>query len=234
MRQIGMTIDPNRLLQPSRSTAPALPAKRPSVDRLCDITLPRLICWRPDSGPYELVRELAPAERGQLEMRREILDAGLRPFGDAEKPDLEAALGAMFSGFRMRQQGKAVMATIEITLAVLREFPSWAISEACLQIARGESALDEHWPPTDAEIYGVCDDLVRNWRRAQRTTIELLQAKVASREPLQKPTKAEIEAKIGRRIGERDERDTGYAARVAADLERRRQEREAAEPEPAQ
>lgn len=166
-----------------------LPAKKPSPDRLCDVTLPRLICWRPDSGPYGLVRELSASERSQIEARRNVLEAGLRPFGASEKPDLEAALGAMFSGFRMRQQGKAVTATIEITLAVLREFPAWAISEACLQIARGGSDLDDHWPPTDAEIYGVCEDLVMDWRRAQRTTIELLRAEVASREPLPKPTK---------------------------------------------
>jgi hypothetical protein len=43
---------------------------------------------------------------------------------------------------------------------VLREFPLWAIEQACLEIARGKAGLDRRFAPNDAEIAAVVADIV--------------------------------------------------------------------------
>lgn len=121
--------------------------------------LDRLICWTGDDRSVDLVRELTAEERSALKARKAALEACLSPHGESDRDvkAVKAALAAMFSGFRsMRQTGQSVDDTIEITRNILREFPAWAISIVCLSVARGDSRLDRHWPPSDAELCDLC------------------------------------------------------------------------------
>lgn len=125
----------------------------------------------------------------------------------------------MFSGFRsMRQTGESVEATITITLAVLREFPAWAIKQACVGIAQGQfSDLDPNWPPNDAQIHAAANDLIAYSKRRLEQTERLIEAKVVERVPLKSRERDAADWKTYAPEG-----DGKHAQRIAADLEKRK------------
>ena len=205
-------------------------------DRECDIDLPKRLfsSWIPDEGPRAIVRQLEPSERALLEMRATALQIALQPFG--EDLAVEADVAAMFSGFRfMRQRGEDVGTTVHITLAVLREFPAWAIRKACLSIAQDRANLNEKFAPNDAEIYGVAEDIVRLYREHHRQANALLSAPVEPPIVPRRPTKDKLEELLGRPIGEPKTgphahsipTDGNHAKRIAADLAARKARNEA-------
>ncbi len=161
------------------------PAEPPQfLNRAADFDIPNRVWsnWKPVNGSRSLKRELLPAERGLVEGRRTELAEGLGPFSLEEIPRVEIALNAMFSGYRsMRQVDGAGEATVEVTRAVLREFPAWAIEKACVRIARNEVGLDPKWPPNDAQIHEVVAGIVKPYQAALNTAQELLAA------PLEQP-----------------------------------------------
>lgn len=182
-----------------------------------------MVCWRPQfGGPTELTRALSSTERGALEAHREGLAHALEPFGEGEQTELAATLGALFSGFRsMRQTGDSVGATIEITLAVLREFPAWAIKKACLGIAQGKFPdIDQRFPPNDTQIHAAVTDLVAYHRRRLADTERLIEAKVADRTPLKSRERVQEE------FIEKSFHDGKHAQRIKSDLEKRKQRNE--------
>ena len=126
-----------------------------AFDRGLDLLKRKLIVWSPSDGSTaELCRALTPDERSNLQARADALEGALAPHSEDDRERINSALTAMFAGFRqMRQSGDDMEATITITRAVLRDFPPWAIEQACLKIARHEIAgLDPCWPPSDAQI----------------------------------------------------------------------------------
>lgn len=179
----------------------------------------RLICFRPTTGPFEVRRALTGAEAAVLEARAAALELALEPYGDEDRLSLEASVSAMLTGFRsMRQQGDDVESIVTITLAVLREFPAWAINEACLAIADGSAKRDDRFAPNDAEISNAVRDIVWPYQRA------LLHAKNFAAATVEVPSKAPTRSPERARLPG----DGGHGARVAADLARRKAEREAA------
>lgn len=196
--------------------------------------------WIPDHGAREIVRALTPTNRAALQHRAAELINGLRPFTAAEANEVDAALHGMLSGFRAlaRQEGEYADASVEVLRAVLREFPPWAIIEGCLQIARGKVPdLDHRYAPNDVQVCDVVAAIVAPARENLDNAMALLRAPVETPEP-PRPAREEIEAKLGRPIGERPmkpmpkpwEGDGKHALRVAADLEARRRRREAGAP----
>ena len=185
-------------LQPSREIAPNLPVERDAsglpvgFSREIDIDLPSKLysTWKAEYAPRALVRELAPLERLKLEGRAAALEIALLPFDpDTEKNAVEAEIAAMFSGFRaMRQQGDDVAAVVEVTRRVLREFPCWAIANACLLIAQNQARvdgkrLDRRYTPNDTEIYTVTAGVVKLRRDALNSAHALLAAPIEPPEP---------------------------------------------------
>ena len=176
----------DRGLQATRLRTLALPAKKEAnglpvrFDRDVDFEIPRrLICWRPDGQPVELRRSMRPDELALVESRSAALTIALEPYGMESRDELKAAIGAMFSGFRsMRQQGDDVESVIAITLAVLRDFPAWAITMGCLKIARRETKIDPRFAPNDAEIAEVISTIVKSYREALEAVSKLLNATV--------------------------------------------------------
>lgn len=231
--------------QLSPSVEHNLPAKRDQTgfpvlfDRECDLEIPSqlLSSWTPENGEREIIRELKPAERLNLNGRARALTEALQPYSEQETNRVEAELAAMFNGFRsMRQQGADVVGTIEITRRVLREFPVWAIAKGCMKIAQDRAELNARFAPNDAEIYRVVAEIVRHFRKTLAKVKSVLTAQIEKPEP-KRPTLAEIEAMLGRKIIDDDHRermrvaamgDGRHAQRVMVDLAERKRAKEAA------
>ena len=218
--------------QASRLHALALPAKREAdglpvrFDRDVDFEIPRrLICWRPDHGSVEIRRLMRPDERAAVEARSAALELALRPFEPEQIADIEASIGAMFAGFRsMRQQGEAAADVVTITRAVLREFPAWAITAACLKIARHETRCDPRFAPNDAEIVDVVAGLIKQYREARDAAVLLLDSVVADIADTR--SRSSIRAANAPAVPISDGKHT---QRVAADLKARKARNEEAE-----
>jgi hypothetical protein len=154
-----------------------LPAR---LDHECDIDLPRRLfsTWLPDGGPRATVRPLAAEERAKLEARAVALQDALRPFA-GDDATVRASVNGLFAGFRsMRQQGDEALAVVDVTLAVLSEFPAWAIATVCGDIVRGKTKIDRRFAPNDTEIYDVVSVIVRPYRDRLTNALALLSAPV--------------------------------------------------------
>lgn len=197
-------------------------------DRACDRDLPdKLMCDRDVAGRVRQIRRpMAPAERSIVEARACALETALTPFADRDQDQVTADLAAMLSGFRyMRQEGDAADAAIEVTIAVLREFPAWAISRACASIVR--ERIERRYAPNDTETLDAVRAIVRPYRQAAEQARALLDAKVEVPAP-PRPSRAEIEAKLGRPTGlRRDPMTEERRASLAADLAIRRSRNDA-------
>lgn len=164
--------------------------------RQCDGELPALLSWRGDDGSSEIRRDLTAAERGALKTHEAALEHSLAPIGDANTAAALASIQAMFAGFRsMRQQGDDAEAVSLVTLAVLgREFPEWAIHQACERIASGRAiGQDVRFAPNDSELAAIARTIVRKSRERLDTTQRLLGATVMQPKP--RPTYEELKAK---------------------------------------
>jgi hypothetical protein len=225
-------------LPPSRSATPARPPSRRStpkaVDRLIDVELPKLFsAWKGDGELLTIVRPLTRDQWEAVTARINELRDWLAPRA-CEREAIQAAISAMLVGFRsMRQSQEAAEAVSAIATHNLRKFPLWAVQRGCELISQGKVAgLDRRWPPNDTEIYAVVAEQV-NCPRADLDRAEaLLAASVEPPpEPENRPTRAEIEAQLGRPIGNGVKawiepprpRDGKHMARVLADLELRKQ-----------
>ncbi len=155
-------------------------------------------------------------ERGLVTARSAALELTLQSFDDESRNGLKASIGAMLGGFRsMRQQGEDVDAVVTITLAVLRDFPAWAITAACLKIARHETRNDPRFAPNDSEIAEAVRAIVRPYREAYDATVALLGA-IVQAEKIQ--TRSSTRENIPTvHIG-----DGKHAQRVAAELAARK------------
>jgi hypothetical protein len=114
-----------------------------------------------------------------LEARGLALTQSLAPFTDGQRSQVEASVGAMLSGFRTMKD--ATPDTVKITLAVLRDFPAWAISRGCLMIARNEAGLDKRFAPNDTQIHDIVQRIVKRYEDASDKIGLLLVAPVETK-----------------------------------------------------
>lgn len=209
------------------------------LDRETDFELPRKLWenWIPANGKRSIVREFTDAERAAVQRRHTELSQGLEPYLPQQRDRIRAPLHAMLGGFRsLRESGEDAETAVEVLLAVLRDFPAWAIEEACMRIARRDididPPLDRRWAPSDSQIYAVVTAIVQPFRKALATAQALLDAPVAL-PPAPRPSRAEIEAKLGRSVSDRSASasatpapaeisDGKHAQRVMEDLKRRK------------
>lgn len=207
------------------------------LDREADHDLPRKLWenWIPANGKRAIVRAFTDAELAAVQRRHTELSRGLEPFLPQQRDRIRAPLHAMLGGFRsLRESGQDAETAVEVLLAVLRDFPAWAIEEACIRIARHDididPPLDRRWAPSDSQIYAVVTAIVQPFRKALATAQALLDAPVAL-PPAPRPSRAEIEAKLGRGVNDRaasaaavptEIGDGKHAQRVMEDLKRRK------------
>ena len=237
MEQIGKVlpqISPSSGSRASPTNLPSKPVGPPPppaiVDRGCDVELPRrlLSTWTPADGARQIVRALVPKERAALECRQAELQDGLRPHRRAEEGSVKALIAGMLGGFRsMRAQGDDALATVETTRFVLAEFPVWAISKACVMIARNEVSRDNRWPPNDAELAEIVGRIVKPYKDNLKRADLLLTAKVE--ESVKVPTQS-IPRQEATQAPPEAHRDGLHAKRVMADLEARKFRAQTPEP----
>jgi hypothetical protein len=188
------------------------------------LEIPRrlFVAWIPDDGPREIRRVLTADERWLLEARATALQDALRPFSENERNMVRLTVSTLLGGYRaMRHHGEDVEGAVEVTLAVLRNFPAWAITRGCAKIARDgivrDGVSERRWAPNDAEISGIVGGIVREYQGHMRQAFALLTA------PVEKPTPPRPNLPAAPRP--RPVRD-GYAQRVMADIEARRAKKE--------
>lgn len=133
---------------------------------------------------------MRPEERRALEHRVEALGPWLAPYARPEQDDdVMIALAEMFNGFPSLRgdAGPAALARVSGAMAALERFPAWAIFAACSDIhrrgyemtdSRGEVRAERHWPPSDADVCKVVEDVVKVRAEALRGARALLEAPV--------------------------------------------------------
>jgi hypothetical protein len=124
-----------------------------------------------DGGKWEIGRPLTEAERLAIEAREDALARAIAPFPDQQKEDVNAVISAMYSGFRsMRDSGDDIEMRLLIITNVLRDFPYWAIESGCLAVVqRRVQDIDRRFPPNDAQLYDIVDNIVRYYRANLQT-----------------------------------------------------------------
>lgn len=156
-----------------------------------------------DDGVWLLYRLPSEDERAALVRRQAALEIAATP---ALPHESAVAVVQMFSGFPSYRAGEAdaeMMATQYAT--VLRKYPAWAIRAACDEISSGRLVGDEAlnlnpaFPPSAEQVAIVTAREVRALERELVEVREVLTGRVEDHHP--RPTKEEIEAKLGRAIG---------------------------------
>lgn len=259
MQPIGTVLPAvtRRAENPQAPTRYASPASRPAIlDREADIEIPNRLWsgWTPKNGKRSIVREFTDEEADIVARRKDALVRGLRPMGDgeplsavseAEWPSdvliASAKLSAMLGGFRpFRERGEGLKHLVRILLHVLKEFPAWAIVEACDRITNLKVPdINLDWPPSDTRIFAIVRDVVAPYREQLVKTMALLEAPIETpRETVSQPDptpeqQAQMMAHLAKQAAEdrepSPEAEPGYMARVLADIAARKKERERAD-----
>jgi hypothetical protein len=180
----------------------------------------------PNEDPV-LRRELSAQERRELQRRAEDLRSAVEPAPKVSRDLLLGALSGMLGAFPMMQRydSKTALAIAAAYLWTVRDQPHWAIVQACDLVRANAAGLKSSYCPSEPEFVTVVSRCVEPYRGQLRKTEALLGAKVDEPHP-PKLTREDIEAKVGRPMGERlgsipgSQRDGKHAARVMADLRR--------------
>lgn len=196
----------------------------------------RVVCfWRGEQLEPELRRDLEPDERQALVRRAGELRNALAPAPATSRNVLLGAIGAMLGAFPQmtRHSDETATAIAAGYLWTARERPHWAIVRACEMVRSGAADRTVSFCPSEPEFNTLIGGLVVDYERRLRAAERLLDARLSP--PCAPPsTREEIEARLGRPIGEVDTRaqpeppalhDGNHLARVMADVEARKRRR---------
>lgn len=127
-----------------------------------------LVAFKNSDGSYDLRRNMTPAERRQLEARRNALvdNLGGCAAGAVIGDILEMLMGFGSGDFQTEETASAVAAQYA---AVLASNPAWAVKRACGRWARGEVSAAEigersitrSRPPSAAQVKIVAEEIAR-------------------------------------------------------------------------
>jgi hypothetical protein len=206
-------------------------------DREADRSIPdRVLMWTDSKGAAELRRPLTVSERTALERRANDLRSALAPWPMVNRVVLEAEVSLMLNFPANRGLDEtAAMGMVAQYLMLSRDRPHWAIVKVCRMVRLGKAALPAAYCPTEAQFNLLIEREVADYERQLARTQRILDAKVLPADP-PKPTLAEIEARLGRPLGEAPAEvkapasvapsDGNHAARVLADIAARKAQRE--------
>lgn len=228
-----------RSLTSSGQQAPAVPITTTeglpstfvrSTDRdIPDRTVTRWTGTGEERGEPVLRRALTSDERAAVAHRRDELRNAVAPAPEASRNMLLRAIKGMLGAYPAMQRYDDGTATAIAAnyLWTVREEPHWAIAKACDEVRSAAAGLNPSFAPTEPEFATVVAKLVATYRQRLAQAEAVLRAGV-DKLPAPPLTKEEIEAKLGRPIGERpnplwpEEAAGGHAERVAADLAARK------------
>jgi hypothetical protein len=137
---------------------------------------------------------LEPEDKAALQRRAEDLRACLLPYGDGDLDVVCEALATMFNSFPSLRGdvGSMAVARVEGASRALEAFPAWAITVACAHVHRhgyqvtdrgGERKTERHWPPSDADVHKIVEDVVSGRLIALQNAEAMLTAPVEPPEP---------------------------------------------------
>jgi hypothetical protein len=154
-------------------------------------------------GTPLLRRRLTDVEKSALEQRASELRNALVPWPESSRDmlleELSGMLGAWPSMQRLDEETAMCMAAAY--LWTVRERPHWAIIKACEMVRAGTAGLNPVYCPSEPEFNIIIGRRVAPYADALRRTQALIDAKVEASAP-RKLTREEIEAKLGRPLGE--------------------------------
>ena len=159
-------------------------------------------------GVPVLRRALTEIERGALEKRASDLRQALAPVpDDAPRPlAVKDAMMGMLGAFQSMQRhddmvAAGIVASYLENPAVVTA-PPWAVIEACKKVRTGKAGLNPSFCPSEPEFAAVVEREIQPYCARLGEMTALLTARVDSPMPAhQRPTAAEIEAKLGRTVG---------------------------------
>jgi hypothetical protein len=201
------------------------PLQSEDVDRIG-----RFVVWTDTAGQVTLARPLSDTSRLALERRAHELQCAVAPYSDEHRDEVLGAISGMLGGFPSMQRYDQV-AALGMAAAyawTVRERPPWAIQHGCNLIRSGEAGLNRAYCPTEPEFNQLAKRVAAPYVEALRRSRQLLKADVLP-EPRPKPSREEIEAKLGRTLA-KPPPDPCYAARAFSDLEARKVRREGCVP----
>jgi hypothetical protein len=210
MERLAMAVSSitQSISQAARPMAEMVPITRnedlPAIfSREADRRIPdRVLMWTESNGVAELRRPLTDAERATVERRTAELRSALAPWPKASREVLEGEVSLMLGGFAVMQRldDLAAMGLVSQYLQLTRDKPYWAIVRACRLIREGKAGLAVGYCPNEAEFNKLIRSLVALYEERLIKAQQLLDAK-PPRPLAPKLTRAEIEAKLGRRLG---------------------------------
>jgi hypothetical protein len=195
------------VLAPSRPSLPnAVTAQITPADCRVDLALARELDrfwtgWIPDRGARALARPLPEPLRGRAAERLARVAAALAPAGDTEGAAL--AVSRMLAGYSSaRATGADAAAIVAQYVSVLSDLPLWAIERTCEAFARGRIAGQHRaFAPSSPLLWQKTHDLhvaaLLDEREAITAALEARPEPAAA----PRPSREEIEAKLGRKVG---------------------------------
>lgn len=192
-----------------------------------------LIGFKHSNGTYELTRALTPAERRQIEARRNLLADNLAPCRPDDIFDdiLEMLMGFGGADYQSEETASAIASQ---HAAVMATCPVWAVKRALGRWARGEvsaaeigeKTLSRTRAPSAAQVHITAENVAL----LHRQELARLNATLKAAALPKPPTEAERQAalpkvrsmleEVGKRQAENDLEDA--ARRAAADAEQTR------------
>ncbi len=161
-----------------------------------------------DDGIRLLTRLPTEAERDVLLRRQEYLDRAVAP---AKSRECAGEIARLLSGFLSAKAGDTQM-TIAQYVHYLHDMPLWAIRGACEPGACRE--LDGYNPafaPSAEQLHLVAGRFLDKVLRERVEVVEVLGGKLE--EHRHRPTKAEIEAKLGRPLPKQPRPESAFERR---------------------
>ena len=192
-----------------------------------------LIGFKNSDGTYELTRSLTPAERRQIETRRNSLVdnlAGCR-LDDVVDAIIELLMGFESANFQSEESAHSIASQYA---SVLSSFPAWAVKRACGRWARGdvspaevgEKTLSRRSAPSTAQLSITVENIVRHSRQELARLNGTLKAAALPKPPTEAERQAVLPKirsmleDVEKRQAESDLADA--ARRAAADAEQTR------------
>ncbi len=151
------------------------------------------------SGTPVLRRPFSAEEQSVLERRVQELSCAVAPFENKNREPLLRAINGALGAFPMMQRydQPTALGIVAGYLWTTRERPHWAIIKGCEMVRAGTAGLNAGFCPSEPEFNILIGRLVEPYAHALRRTEQLLKAKIEAPAP-SRPTRAEIEAKLGR------------------------------------
>jgi hypothetical protein len=196
-----------------------------------------LIGFKHSNGTYELTRALTPAERRQIEARRNLLADNLAPCRPDDIFDdiLEMLMGFGGADYQSEETASAIASQ---HAAVMATCPVWAVKRALGRWARGEvsaaeigeKTISRTRSPSAAQVKLVAEELARPSRQELARLNQTLRAAAIQKPPTDEQRAAaapRIKSMLDEVRAKQAESDLVEKARIAAaDAEQARRAKE--------